>query len=120
MRRRWLYILLAVLLVAALAGAARILYPPVSVVVMTTGPAGSAYDVFARQYHEILAREGIDLRLEASAGSVENLLALARVLAGTRTFKQLDANVAHFVSPWDGSFTVTQSSGATRSTQRDP
>jgi TRAP transporter TAXI family solute receptor len=73
LRRRWLYILLAVLLVAGLAGAARILYPPVSVVVMTTGPAGSAYDVFARRYRELLAREGIDLRLEASAGSVENL-----------------------------------------------
>src|SRR4029079_12938514 len=72
-RKRWLCIVLAVLLVAGLVGAARILYPRVSVVVMATGPAGSAYDVFARQYREILAREGIDLRLEASGGSVENL-----------------------------------------------
>lgn len=72
-RRRLLYAVLAVLLVAGLIALARLLYPPVDVVVMTTGPTGSAYDVFARQYREILAGEGINLRLETSAGSVENL-----------------------------------------------
>src|SRR3954447_11045801 len=73
MPRRWLYSALAVLLVAGLLAAARRLSPPVGVIVMTTGATGSAYDVFARQYREILAREGLDLRLETSAGSVENL-----------------------------------------------
>jgi TRAP transporter TAXI family solute receptor len=72
-RRRWLYTVVAVLLVAGLVAVVRILYPPVDVIVMTTGATGSAYDAFARQYREILAREGIELRLETSAGSVENL-----------------------------------------------
>ncbi|HUL81598.1 MAG TPA: TAXI family TRAP transporter solute-binding subunit [Gammaproteobacteria bacterium] len=71
--RRWLYGALALLLFAALVIGVRIIYPPVKVLVMTTGMAGSAYDVFAQQYKEILAREGIELRLEPSAGAVENL-----------------------------------------------
>jgi TRAP transporter TAXI family solute receptor len=72
-RRRWLFTVLAVLLVAGLLAVARTLYPPLGVVAMTTGATGSAYDVAGRQYAEILAREGIDLRLQTSAGSVENL-----------------------------------------------
>jgi TRAP transporter TAXI family solute receptor len=72
-RRRWLYTVLGVLLVAGLVAVARILYPPVGVIMMTTGATGSEYDVFARQYQAILAREGIHLRLETSAGAVENL-----------------------------------------------
>jgi len=70
---RWLYLTLAVLLVGGLVVAARIVYPPVKVVVMTTGAAGSAYDVLARQYKALLARDGIELRLEPSAGAAENL-----------------------------------------------
>src|SRR5262245_4060090 len=83
-RRRWLYTVLAALLVAGLVAVAWILYPPLGVVVMTTGATGSAYDTVARQYREILAREGITLRLETSAGSVENLRRLndARVSVG--------------------------------------
>jgi TRAP transporter TAXI family solute receptor len=72
-KRRSLYIALAVVLVGVLVAGVRILYPPVKTLVMTTGLAGGAYDVFARQYKEILAREGIELRLEPSAGAVENL-----------------------------------------------
>jgi TRAP transporter TAXI family solute receptor len=71
--RRWLYIALAVLLVGAAAVVARIVYPPVKVLVMTTGTAGSAYDVFAQQYKAILAANGIELELQSSAGAVENL-----------------------------------------------
>src|SRR5262245_20088263 len=71
-RRRWLYVALAVLLVAGLAVVLSTLRAP-KVVVMTTGTAGSAYDAFAQQYRAILAREGIELRLEPSAGAVENL-----------------------------------------------
>jgi TRAP transporter TAXI family solute receptor len=71
--QRWLYFGVAVLLVAAFAVGIRLVYPPVKVLVMTTGTADSAYDVFGQQYKEILARDGIDLRLEPSAGAVENL-----------------------------------------------
>lgn len=72
-RRRWLYGALALLFLAAIVVGARILYPPPKVLVMTTGTAGSAYDLFGQQYREILAREGIKLQLEPSAGAVENL-----------------------------------------------
>ena len=71
--RRWLYIALAVLLVGGAVVAARIAYPPVRAFVMTTGAAGSAYDVLAQQYKAILAGEGIELELRPSAGAVENL-----------------------------------------------
>src|SRR5215471_2780610 len=70
---RWTYLALAVLLLGGLVVAARIIYPPVKVVVMTTGAAGSAYDVLGQQYKALLARDGIELRLEPSAGAVENL-----------------------------------------------
>ncbi|HUO67103.1 MAG TPA: TAXI family TRAP transporter solute-binding subunit [Gammaproteobacteria bacterium] len=80
--RRWLYVALTVLLGVGLAAGVRLLYPPVEVVVMTTGAPGSAYDTFAKQYREILAREGIDLRLEPSAGAVENLRRLNDPSAG--------------------------------------
>jgi len=72
--RRWLYLALAVvLLVGGIVVAARIIYSPATILVMTTGTTGSAYDVFGQQYKEILAREGVELRLEPSAGAVENL-----------------------------------------------
>ena len=72
-QRRWLYVALILVLVAGLAAAVRLLFTPVNVLVMTTGPAGSAYETFGQQYRAILAREGIELRLEPSAGAVENL-----------------------------------------------
>jgi TRAP transporter TAXI family solute receptor len=72
-QRRWLYFALAALVLGGLVVAARIVYPPVKVLVMTTGTAGDAYDVFGQRYREILAREGIELELEPSAGAVENL-----------------------------------------------
>jgi TRAP transporter TAXI family solute receptor len=75
-RRRWLYGALALLLVVAVVIGARIVYPPAQVLVMTTGTPGSAYDVLGEQYKEILAREGLELRLEPSAGAVENLARL--------------------------------------------
>jgi len=42
-------------------------------VVMATGGVDGAYHGFARRYAEILAREGIELELRPTAGSVENL-----------------------------------------------
>jgi TRAP transporter TAXI family solute receptor len=71
--RRWLYIALAVLLVGGVVVTARIVYPPVKVLVMTAGTTGNSYDLFAQQYKAILAGQGIDLELRPSAGAVENL-----------------------------------------------
>jgi TRAP transporter TAXI family solute receptor len=75
-RRRGLYGAIALLLLAAVVLGVRMAFPPVQVLVMTTGTPGSAYDVFSQQYKEILAREGLELRLEPSAGAVENLARL--------------------------------------------
>jgi TRAP-type uncharacterized transport system substrate-binding protein len=49
---------------------------PPRVVVMSTGPAGSAFPGFAERYRAAFARVGIDLRLRPTAGSVENLALL--------------------------------------------
>lgn len=49
---------------------------PPRVVVMSTGPEGSATAEFAERYRAALARVGIDLELQASAGSVQNLARL--------------------------------------------
>jgi TRAP-type uncharacterized transport system substrate-binding protein len=46
--------------------------PPRSVA-MSTGPADSAYHLFAQQYRAHLSRYGVDLVLKPSSGSVENL-----------------------------------------------
>jgi TRAP-type uncharacterized transport system substrate-binding protein len=46
---------------------------PPSRVVMSSGAEGGAYDAFAKRYREILARDGVELVLEPSAGAVENL-----------------------------------------------
>jgi TRAP-type uncharacterized transport system substrate-binding protein len=46
---------------------------PPRTVTMVTGPEGSAYSVFGKHYREILAHEGIELRLRTTAGAVENL-----------------------------------------------
>jgi TRAP transporter TAXI family solute receptor len=46
--------------------------PPRSFVI-TTGAADGAYHLFAQRYRAILAREGIQVELRPSAGSVENL-----------------------------------------------
>jgi TRAP-type uncharacterized transport system substrate-binding protein len=67
----------AAVLVAAVAATwitVRIVKPtPPRTVVFSTGPAGSAYEAFGARYRAILAREGIEVRLLPSAGSVENL-----------------------------------------------
>jgi TRAP-type uncharacterized transport system substrate-binding protein len=46
---------------------------PQRTVTMVTGPEGSAYSVFGKRYREILAHEGIELKLRPTAGAVENL-----------------------------------------------
>jgi len=49
---------------------------PPRVVVMSTGPEGSAFPGFAERYRAAFARVGIDLQLRSTAGSVENLALL--------------------------------------------
>ena len=49
---------------------------PPHMVVMATGPQGGAYVELGTRYQEILAREGIELRLLPTAGSLENLAML--------------------------------------------
>lgn len=49
---------------------------PPRVVVMSTGPEGGAFAIFAPRYREALGRVGVDLRLVPSNGSVENLARL--------------------------------------------
>ncbi len=69
--------LLIVLALAALITAIALLKPmPPRTLTMATGPEGSAYHAFGMQYREILAREGIRLRLLTTAGDVENLARL--------------------------------------------
>ena len=55
---------------------------PPRTVVMTTGPAGSAYGEFGEKYRAALARDGIDLRLKPSRGNVENLARLDDASSG--------------------------------------
>ena len=40
---------------------------------IATGQQGGAYHLFAQRYQQLLAREGIELELVASAGSIENI-----------------------------------------------
>jgi TRAP transporter TAXI family solute receptor len=69
--------LLIVLALAALITAIVLLKPmPPRTLTMATGPEGSAYHEFGMRYREILAREGIRLRLLTTAGDVENLARL--------------------------------------------
>lgn len=70
----WFYPAAGVLIVIVLVATIASLGPfPPRVVVMTTGTPGSAYDLFAQRYMEILSRSGVELRLMPSAGAVENL-----------------------------------------------
>ena len=70
----WLYGIAAVLILGALIATIAWLGPlPPKIVTMSTGAAGSDYDLYARQYQAILKRSGVQLRLVPSAGSVENL-----------------------------------------------
>jgi len=69
-----LYLILGALIVCVTTAVMLWLGPlPPRVVVMSTGTAGSDYDVIGRQYQAILKRSGIDLRLLPSGGGVDNL-----------------------------------------------
>lgn len=70
----WMYGIATLLILAALVAAIAWLGPlPPKVVTMSTGTAGSDFDLYGRQYRAILRRSGVQLRLVSSAGAVENL-----------------------------------------------
>ena len=52
-------------------------FPPRRIV-LATGQAGGAYDTFGREYQRRLGREGLQVELRPTAGSIENLELLAR------------------------------------------
>ena len=73
----WLYMAAGTLIVLAIVATVAWVGPlPPRVVVMSTGTAGGTYEVFAERYKTILARAGVVLRLDPSAGGVENLARL--------------------------------------------
>lgn len=80
--REWLIVIgpTALLIIFAFAITMRFIEPaPPRTVVMTAGAAGGAYDSFARQYKEILARDDITLDIRPSAGAGQNLERLQRI-----------------------------------------
>jgi TRAP transporter TAXI family solute receptor len=67
----------ALLVAAALWAVVVFLRPlPPRTVTMATGPEGGAYHEVGKRYRELLAREGIELRLLPTAGVLENLARL--------------------------------------------
>lgn len=50
---------------------------PPHALTISSGPKGSTFEALAQRYEKILAREGIKLNIENSAGSLENLSRLA-------------------------------------------
>jgi len=73
-RRRWLLIIGAILLLAALGWAlATVLKPAIQrTIVITTGANNGIYRGFADRYAPLLKRDGITLDIRSSSGSIEN------------------------------------------------
>ena len=72
----------AVALVALLWGISVLNPLPPRTVTMTTGSEGGAYHELGKRYREILARSGVELRLLASEGGIENLRRLSDPRSG--------------------------------------
>ena len=86
-------------IVSAFWVAARYIKPaPPDHITMATGPAGGAYQHYAEKYRAILARNGIDLTLVPSAGSVENL---DRLRKGTTDVAFVQGGIAIGAGPAD-------------------
>lgn len=62
--------------------------PPPQHIVMATGDESGAYHLFGRRLAEILARDGLEVELRATAGSVENLRLLTQADAVDLAFVQ--------------------------------
>jgi len=85
-RKRIVWFAFAVAGAVAIAGlfwVASVLRPmPPRTVTMTTGSEGGAYHEFGKRYREILSRSGVELRLLASEGGIENLRRLSDPRSG--------------------------------------
>jgi TRAP-type uncharacterized transport system substrate-binding protein len=57
---------------------------PPSRVVMATAFKGASFEYYGRQYREIFARNGVDLELRETAGSVENVKLLQDAKSGVQ------------------------------------
>lgn len=73
----WSFVFLAALVVAVAWLAFALLKPtPPRVVTMATGPDGSVTAELGKRYRELLARDGVELRLVSSPGAVANVARL--------------------------------------------
>ena len=77
LRSNWHVVMIAVTAGAMVCAAVFLLstMPPRSIT-MATGPEGGGYYEIGKQYQELLARTGVELKLIETAGSVENLALL--------------------------------------------
>lgn len=108
----WVYALIALVVLGALAVAWRFVAPPPprEIVVATAAPGG-AYHAAAEAWARLLAREGITLRLRPTEGSIENLRLLSADppevdialvqggVGGTATYPGLESLGAVFYEP---------------------
>lgn len=80
----WVVLVLAFALVlTAIWGLSRFIQPaPPRHIVMTVGPEGGGYEGFAKDFKDILARDGIELELRPSSGSHEDLRLLNDAASG--------------------------------------
>jgi TRAP transporter TAXI family solute receptor len=78
LRRNWRGVSIAVIALGFLCAAILLVstMPPGSIA-MATGPEGSGYEEIGRQYQSALERAGVQVRLVATAGSLENLRLLS-------------------------------------------
>ena len=79
----WTWSLVAVACIAALVGTYILCVeaPPPRKLVIATGSQDGAYYRFARQYQELLEKEGVTLEIRATRGTVENLQLLTDELS---------------------------------------
>jgi TRAP transporter TAXI family solute receptor len=82
-RRHWPLLTIA-LVIAAVAAASFVVFRtmPPRTIVMATGSEGGAYHEIGKRYQEVLAREGVRLRLVPTGGAVENLALLRNPRSG--------------------------------------
>ena len=105
LQNHWRSILVAVTAVAIISVLLGVLLtmPPRSIA-MATGPEGGTYYELGRRYQAILSREGVELRLVPTAGSVENLAALlnpqSEVSVALMQGGITDTSAAPETTPW--------------------
>src|SRR5271163_2336820 len=82
-------LLRALVAMICLAGAAWLImeylnHAPPSTITIATGPKGGAYEFFAQQYRERLARAHIELNIRTTDGTAENLRLLEDPKSGVQ------------------------------------